>query len=216
MSNNPKLIEIFQTEKNNEDIKNIILKNITKMLTERGLLDKKNLNKNIEQLIKTKSDDNTFTIKVDYPTNPNQKMIAIKITHHKITAITKQPMINDFINKYKNMHKIIVIKDINLKAEQYITSKKENEQIIEIFKEYEFLLNIVDHVDVPKYKVYKPNSPQYQEFFEDYNTKKQQIARLQVSDPLARYYNVQVGDLVKIIKKSSTTCKSYNFRLCTK
>lgn len=216
MSDNSKLIEIFQTEKNNEDIKNTILKNIVKMLTERNLLDKKNLSKNIEQLIKTRSDDNTYTIKVDFPENPNQKMIAIKITHHKITAISKQPIINDFINKYKNMHKIIVIKDINLKAEQYITSKKDNEQITEIFREYAFLINMVDHVDVPKYKVYRPNSPEYQEFFETYNTKKSQLARLPVSDPLARYYNVQVGDLVKVIQKSSTTGKAFNFRVGTK
>lgn len=216
MSDNPKLIEIFQTEKNNEDIKNTILENITKMLTERGLLDKKNLNKNIEQLVRTKSNDNTYTIKVDYPTNPNQKMIAIKITHHKITAITKQPIINDFINKYKNMHKIIVIKDINLKAEQYITSKKENEQITEIFREREFLINMVDHIDVPKYEIYRQNSPQYLEFFEEYNLKEHQVGRLYVSDPLARYYNVQIGDLVKVIRKSSTTGKSFGFRLCIK
>lgn len=202
--------KIFQIEKNNDDIKKAVLTNTVKMLTERKSLDKKNLEKNIKTLIETTNDDNSYFINLDNYKNEEDKKVSIRIFPQKISAISKQSGISDHLNKYKDMHKIIVVKGINTKAAQSILN---NYPKTEIFMENELMINLVDNVFVPRYEVLDRETEDFKTFCELYNCKKRNIPKLYAHDPTARYYNLKKGDIVRVIRVSETSGLSAFYRI---
>ena len=62
-----------------------ILLNLTKMLTERKVLDHKNLDKNHKNLLKQKNEERIFSIKSDM----NNETYNIFIIYGKITTVKK-------------------------------------------------------------------------------------------------------------------------------
>jgi DNA-directed RNA polymerase subunit H (RpoH/RPB5) len=202
-----KKIKIFQVEKNNEDIRKTILQNSVKMLTERGLLKKENLDKNIKMIIDTQSDDYTYTINLDNPKNKNDTKLIIKIMYQKITSISKQSNISEFLLKYKEMPKIIIVNDITTKALQQIAN---NYLKTEVFLEEDLMINLVDNVLVPKYEIIDQNNDN---FYVDYKCKKRNIPRMLSTDPVAKYYGLKKGDIVRIIRSSETSIVSPFYRL---
>jgi len=201
-------LKIFQIEKNNDDIRKTVLTNTIKMLTERKLLKSENLEKNINDILSKVSDDYTYTINLD--TDDADKIFAIKILNQKITAISKQSNINSFLNKFQNNPKIIIVKAINTKALQYIFS---NYIKTEIFLESSLMINLVDHVFVPKYEILDKTSDDYKQFCDKYNVKKRQIPKLLKSDPIAKYYNLKKDDIVRIVRCSELSGLSPFYRI---
>lgn len=197
-------VKIFQIEKSDIEIKRIILTNCVKMLTERKLLSAENLTKNIEKLTSMESDDDIYNFELDNP-KPNQdKKFMIKIYfNQKIISISKQSTIIEFLNKYKNVPKIVVVKDINAKPKQFIVSSNPN---TEVFLEHELLINLVDAdiIDV-RYEILEKNSDRYNEYFEGYQSKKKHIPRIFIDDPMARYYNLKRYDIIRCKRISDTS-----------
>lgn len=202
-------IKIFQVEKNAEEIRSTVLTNIVKMLYERKLIKKENITNKINELIKTQSDENIYNIIVDFPENNDAKII-IKLINQKITAISKQSIISDFLIKYKDNNKIIIVKNISTKPYQYILNNYNN---AEIFLEENLLINLVDHVFVSKYEKLKEKSDEYINFGNIYNCKKRNIPKLLFTDPMARYYNLKKGDIVRILRPSEATGYSPSYRI---
>jgi DNA-directed RNA polymerase subunit H (RpoH/RPB5) len=202
--------KIFQLEKNNDDIKRTILTNVVKMLTERNLFKPENLEENIKKISSMQSDDYTFIIDKENYDSENNKKIAIKIFHQKITAISKQSNISDFLNKYKDMHKIVIVKSITTKASQFVVN---NYPKTELFLENELMINLIDNVFVPRYENLDYESDDYKNFFSDFQCKKRNMPRLYQNDPLARYYNLKRNDIVRIIRPSETSGESPFYRL---
>lgn len=210
LTENNSSFKIFQIEKNNEDIRKTVLMNTVKMLTERGLLKKENLEGNIKMLTSVQSDDYSYTINLDNYKDENDKSISLKIMHQKITAISKQSTISEFLIKNKDVPKIIIVKNINTKAIQYIST---NFTKTEIFLENELMINLIDNVLVPKYELIDRESETYKNFCSDYKCKKKNVPRALISDPVARYYNLKKGDLVRVIRPSETSVNSPMYRL---
>lgn len=205
-----KKIKIFQVEKNNEDIRKTVLQNAIKMLTERGLLKKENLDKNIQMVINTQSDDYTYTINLDNPKNKNDNKLIIKIMHQKITSISKQSSISEFLLKYKEVPKIIIVHDITTKAQQQISNSYEK---TEIFLEKELMVNLVDNMLVPKYEIIDQHNENYKNFYIDYKCKKRNVPRMLSTDPVAKYYGLKKGDIARVIRSSETSIISPFYRL---
>ena len=101
-------LKLFQLEKNSDDIRKTVLTNIVKMLTERNLLDNKKIKENIEKLTSATSEDNSYQLDIlpNYRDGNDTKMI-IRIFSVKITSISKQSVITEFLTKYKNVPKKI-------------------------------------------------------------------------------------------------------------
>lgn len=196
-------IKIFQIEKSDIEIKKTVLTNCIKMLTERKLLNAENLSKNIDKITSIESDDDLYTVDIDNPKTESGKKHLIKIFNQKIISISKQSMIIEFLTKHKTIPKIIVVKDINPKPRQYITS---NFPSTEVFLEHELMINLIDSdiIDT-KYEILEKDGDKYKEYFDAYQNKKKQMPRLFIDDPMARYYNLKRYDIVRCIRISDTS-----------
>lgn len=203
-------VKLYQVEKNEGDIIRTILINTIKMLSERGLIKKNNLNEIIKKITTNIVDDMIYKITVDDTTSTDEtnKIYVVKIILQKITSVGKTTGIIDFLNKYKDDNKIIIVKNINKKARQYIINNYTN---AEIFLEEDLMINLIDHELVPKHVVL--GSDEAKIFYEKYNCKKKNIPRMLSTDPVAKYYNMKPGQICRIIRPSETSGFVPSYRL---
>lgn len=201
------MLKIFQVEKNNNDIRKIILTNIVKMLTERKMLKEENIEININKLINIKNEDHVYILELD---NLNNKKIMIKLFNQKISSISKQSPISDFLNKFRDIDKIIIVKNINTKSSQHILN---NYPKTEIFTENQLMINLIDNIFVPRYENLDHDSDDFKNLCNLYNCKKRNIPKIYKTDPMAKYYNLKKGDIVRIIRSSENSGSSPFYRL---
>jgi len=200
------ILQSHQIEKNEEDIRKTVLTNVIKMITARGILVEEDLEKNITDILSQQSDDSIYKLKKI----ENQIPIIIKLYPTKISSINKTSNIYEFLAKQNEFHKIIVAKDIN---DNNIKNIKSNFPRTEIFLEHNMMINLLDNELVPKFMIMPQDSELYKNFWNDYTVKKKQMPRMLANDPVALYYNLKKGDLVKIIRPSESTGQSGFFRL---
>ena len=185
-------------EKTDEQIRVTVLTNVVKMLVERGVYPVDSLDKRIKDVLSIQSDDYIYDIGSGVDRQGKKLTYVCKIIPHKLSALAKSYGLVEFIEANKDKHKIIVVKDINSKVLNHALSISNG--LTEIFLEQFLMINLVDHVLVPKHIVL--SQEEVSEVFESYVVNKMTMPKILLSDPVSKYFNVKVGDVFKIIRPS--------------
>jgi DNA-directed RNA polymerase subunit H len=74
--------------------------------------------------------------------------------------------------------------------------------------------NVLEHELVPKHAIL--NEQEKEEVLKRYGIVLRQLPRMLITDPAIREMNPKVGDVVKIVRKSSTSGESIYYRVVIK
>ena len=181
----------------------IIITNVVHMLTNRKLLLKQDLDKNIKTYLKYTDPKYNFLIPIKLETN---QTYYVQLFDHKVTTINKIPEILDFLNKYNNEHKIVLVEHFNNKS--YIQFTKESDNI-EVFCKKDLMINILDVDLQPTFEVL--TKEERDAYLHAYKIPTKNHPIMKSTDPVARHLNMQVGDIVRIISASNGLNVKYRF-----
>lgn len=179
--------------------KHVIVANWIKMLYNRGWL-MGNMNDMIASA--QVSDNNTCHIQ-----GP-KTVYALKFIMRKISTVRKVDDIDEFLDNNRQNYKFFVVTEMQSKAQKQLM-EYEN---VEVFSDVELLVNIVDNYLVPVHIVLTDDEAQ--KYMDEYSLKKAEFPRILTTDPIAKYYNIKPGQLVKIIRPSITAGEEIALRIC--
>lgn len=109
---------------------------------------------------------------------------------------------------------IIIVKNgiTSIAKNAILSDLKENDPfIIEVFTESELLVDITEHILVPKHELL--NETEKNELLKFYNIKESSLSKMFTTDPIARYYGFKKKDIVKITRLSETAGEYFHYRL---
>ena len=212
---NPHLIPV---RKDPEMIRVEVLTNLIKMFSERGYINRDNIKTNINKIKKPESTD-IYVINLDKPMLPegtnanknfNGKTLAVRIVHQKIVGITKIPVIKEFLDNFPLQHKVFIFTDISDKAKTTLMNVPNTEVFIEPF----LMINLVEHIDSPKYEVL--SDKEIEELQQSYMLQKKEIPKILTSDPVVSYFNLKRGQVIRIIRSSEQSGFAVAYRIVIK
>jgi DNA-directed RNA polymerase I, II, and III subunit RPABC1 len=146
-----------------------------------------------------KADDETNQLFVFFPEDEKVGVKPIKVYTDRMRA--------------ENVANAIMVLrvDITPFAKQAVQEMSDSFRI-EHFKEAELLVDITNHTLVPEHQVLTSNEKA--ELLKRYRLKETQLPRIQPNDPVARYYGMKRGMVVKIIRPSETAGRYVTYRIC--
>jgi len=141
----------------------------------------------------------------------NTDIITMVYFHVLNINFNKQDMdyILNFMEQKKVDKLIIIIHDkITSVVTNTINILKDKAQV---FNEDELIINITEHAFVPKH--IKLNNDEKEELLSYYNASEKQIPVIYLNDPVVKYYNWNIGDLIRIERYNGTPHPSIYYRI---
>lgn len=205
MEENKNLFTVIKSEA--EKIKTII-DNTLIMLGNRIYIDKtgaKNRLLDPEIAIKTIKDkgDNTFIIQAN-----NGDNYVLKIVFQKISTSGRQSVISEFFKDYEQYKKILVAKEFNNKISDYVSRNH-----TQIFNEDTLLSDLIKARFQPKFELLSPT--EMEQFKSEYNVTDYTCGKMVRNDAITKYYGLKKGDIIRVIRPSSTSGRGIGYRIVT-
>lgn len=188
----------ISVEYNAKEVVNVVLTNVLKMLERRNLI------KSWETELKKLGDDfasqSIFNIILTDKSN-----LGIYLVNAKLSSIVMKTPLDDYLSNNIDTHKIIICKDVAKKVVKQIVSEYKN---AEFFFESEMMEDIPSKFFMPEHILlsHEETTELLSKFTEG------ELARILVTDMMARYYNAKLGDIFKIIRPSFTAGKNIFYR----
>eukprot|EP01122_Echinamoeba_exundans_P003985 TRINITY_DN14024_c0_g1_i1.p1 TRINITY_DN14024_c0_g1~~TRINITY_DN14024_c0_g1_i1.p1 ORF type:complete len:219 (+),score=54.68 TRINITY_DN14024_c0_g1_i1:37-657(+) len=143
-------------------------------------------------------------------TDPTNKILLFLPEEAKLSTTTLVEYAKQMKSE-KIQRCIVVYKDkITPFSKQYV-AKAQQFYDFELFKDSELLVNITKHHLVPKHDLLTQDEKK--ELLDKYRLNESQLPRIQREDPVARYYGLGRGDVVKITRPSETAGRYITYRI---
>ena len=179
---------------------------IKEMLTDRNI-DISNLQNISQKEIEIQLNSNNNEI-FYFNVHTNMKIVYYLSKNFKIATLENY-LLN--LNKKNNIKDFLVVTKEKINNLNFKTIKNIN---LQFFIVKELLFNITKHELVPKHEVIK-DSTEINDLVLKFNLKnKLQFPLILKTDPMAKYLNVQSGELVKITRISPSSGEIIIYRCC--
>jgi DNA-directed RNA polymerase subunit H (RpoH/RPB5) len=192
-----KLVELIYSEQQKNEI---IITNFVKMLYNRSYFDNSDLNDLIKSGINNFANYKTFI-------NYNNEVFHLIIIPYKLNTIKKTEDIENFLNSNDDK-KIFVILSGSTKIEKQILEYKKTE----VFNDVDLMVNIIDNNLIPKHILL--SDEEANNILTEYKINKKNLPCILSADRIAKYYNIEPGQIVKIIRPSITAGEEIIYRVC--
>ncbi|XP_077981098.1 DNA-directed RNA polymerases I, II, and III subunit RPABC1 [Glandiceps talaboti] len=196
-----------------------IRKTVMQLCHDRGyLVTQEELDQTVEQFKSQFGDKpsegrprrNDLTVLVAHNDDPTDQMFVFFPEEPKIGIKTIKTYCQKLQEENITRAIIVVQTGMTPSAKQSL-SDMAPKYILEQFLEAELLINITEHELVPEHVVMTPEEKA--ELLARYRLKEHQLPRIQQGDPVARYFGLKRGQVVKIIRPSETAGRYISYRL---
>lgn len=194
---------------------------VFEMLKDRGyVVGDEDLNMSLASFTEKFSDNSTGTTRVGrmqltivtHETASEAHQIAVYFASDPKVGVKPIREYCEFMNEGKILRAIIVVQEGLTPFAKTAVSELRQVLELEVFTEAELVVNVTKHVLVPKHSVL--SSDEKNEVLSRYMCSEAQLPRIQMADPVARYYGLKRGQVVRIIRDSETAGRYTTFRLC--
>ncbi|XP_067938742.1 DNA-directed RNA polymerases I, II, and III subunit RPABC1-like [Watersipora subatra] len=151
-----------------------------------------------------------LTILVAHNDDPTDQMFVFFPEEPKIGIKTIKTYITRMQEESISRAIIVVQTGMTPSAKQSLTDMAPK-YILEQFLEAELVVNITEHSLVPEHVLM--TQEEKKELLERYKLKEFQLPKIQQGDPVARYFGLKRGQVVKIIRPSETAGRYISYRL---
>ena len=193
-----------------------IRKTVCKMLNARGyLVAQAELDRDKDSFTEEFGEDprrDALTLQFDLREDPTQHIFVFFPDEEKVGVKTIKEYAKRMKDEQVNRAIIVVQQSLTPFARQSLLECQAQKFYIEQFQEAELLVNITDHVLVPEHILL--SDEQKRVLLDRYKVKETQLPRIQMHDPVARYFGMRRGQVVRIIRPSETAGRYVTYRLC--
>jgi DNA-directed RNA polymerase subunit H (RpoH/RPB5) len=185
-------------EYSTKEISAIVLTNVLKMCKRRELID------NVNSLLEKLKEDFVNKGIVEFKTKDEKKISVHQFTG-KVASIVQGSPLDDYLKNAIDVHKILIMKEPTKRTAKQITSEYPN---AEFFFEYEMMEDIPAKMFIPEHTLL--SEEEKKAFLEIF--KETELAKINDTDMMSRYYAAKLGDIFKITRPSLTAGKNIFYR----
>jgi DNA-directed RNA polymerase subunit H (RpoH/RPB5) len=182
-----------------KEINQITIINLLKMLERRHVIS--NIEPIYESLKEEITPNKSITIKLD-----NGNNCLVYIVNGKVTSITQNSPIDEFLSNNTNLQKFVIINEPSKKTFKQVMENYPNS---ESFFQREFMEDIAGKDICSEHNLL--NSEERDELLQNINIKN--FSKIFSTDVMSRYYNAKVGDIFRVHRLNITSGKGVDYRV---
>ena len=154
---------------------------------------------------------NDLTILAEHETDAEDQLFVFLPDDDKVGVKTIKQYC-EMMKEASVSHAILVVKQGVTPFAKTALQEMASTYLIAHFRDAELLVDVTEHRLVPAHALLSPEDRQA--LLDRYKLRAEQLPRIQRTDPVARYYGLKVGDVVKIVRPSETAGRYVTYRVC--
>lgn len=192
-------MNLTSVEYNIKETNQIIFENVLKMFKRRNLIE--NINDVIDNNTENIMPNKIIKIKIS---NGNNALLYI--VNDKVTSITQNSPIDEFLSSNTNLGKFVIIKEPSKKTFKQISENYPNS---EMFFQHEMMEDIPSKDLIPNHELLNPVDRD--ELLQQIDIKN--LKKIFTTDMMSRYFNAQVNDIFRITRNNITSGHGIDYRV---